>query len=41
MGLRYARGDCADTDFRHQFYGHGCVRIAVLEVEDQLRQVFD
>ena len=41
MGLRHAGRDGADADFRHQLDRDGRIGIGVLEVEDQLRQVFD
>src|SRR5207253_8058299 len=39
--FRNARRDRADADFGHQFYGHLAVRIDVLQVVDQLRQILD
>ena len=41
MGFRNARGDGAHADFGNQFDGNIRLRVAVFEVEDQLRQVFD
>jgi hypothetical protein len=41
LGLRHAGGDGADADFRHQLHRDRGARIGVLQVVDQLRQVFD
>src|ERR1700686_3374022 len=39
--LRHAGGDGADADFGDELYGDVAVGVDVLQVEDQLRQVFD
>ena len=39
--LRNAGGNCADADFGDELHRHVTGRVNVLEVEDQLRQVFD
>jgi hypothetical protein len=36
-----AGGDRADADFRDELHRDGACRIDVLEVEDELREVFD
>ena len=41
MRLGHAGRDGADADFRHQLYRHRRIGIGILEVEDQLREVFD
>ena len=41
MSLGDARGDRADADFRDQLDGDARLRIDVLQVVDQLRQIFD
>ena len=43
VGARFgdARRDGADADFGHQLYRHLAVRIDVLQVVDQLRQILD
>ena len=43
VGARFgdARRDGADADLGHQFYRHLAVRIDVLQVVDQLRQILD
>ena len=37
----HARGDRADAHFRHQLHGNARLRIDVLQIIDQLRQIFD
>jgi len=39
--LRYACRDRADADFGHQFHADASVMVAVLQIVDQLRKVFD
>ena len=41
MRLRHARSDRADADFGHQLHRDARLRIDVLQVVDQLRQIFD
>ncbi len=41
MRLRNARGDRADASFGHQLHRNARLRIDVLQVVDQLRQIFD
>ncbi len=41
VGLGHAGSDGADTRLRHQFDRHQRLRVDLLEVEDQLRQVLD
>ena len=39
--LGHARGHRADSDFRHQLHRDAGVRIHILQVVDQLREIFD
>src|SRR5690606_26916022 len=39
--LGYAGGNCADANFGHELHRDLAVRIDVLQVEDELGQVFD
>ncbi len=39
--LRYAGGNRANSHFRHQLHGNPCLRIGVLQIVDELRQVLD
>ena len=41
MRLGDARGDGADADFGHQLHRNARLRIDVLQIVDQLRQIFD
>ncbi len=43
VGFRFSHtgGDCADTALCHEFHANLCLRIDVLEVEYQLREVLD
>ena len=41
LGLRHTRRNRADAGARHEFYADRRLRIDLLEVVDQLRQVFD
>ena len=41
MRFRHAGCDGADADFRNQFDGDARARIRVLQVIDQLREIFD
>ena len=41
MRLGNACGDGADADFRNQLYRDASLRIDVLEIVDELRQIFD
>ena len=39
--LGHAGGHCADADFGNQFHRNGRTRIAVFQIVNQLRQIFD
>jgi len=41
VGLGNARGDRAHTGLGHQLNGDQRVRVDLLEIEDQLRQILD
>ena len=41
LGLRHARGDRPDADFGHQLDADRRLRIRVLQIVDQLRQILD
>ena len=41
MPLRHTGGDGTDSDFRHQFDADARGAVGVLQVEDQLRQIFN
>ena len=41
LAFRHASGDGAHTGFRNQFHGNRCLGVAVLQVVDQLREVFN
>ena len=41
MGFRHARCNCPDSDFCYQLHCNAGLRIHILQIEDQLRQIFD
>ena len=41
MAFRHTRGNRPDADFRDQLHANARVMIGVLEIVNQLRQIFD
>ena len=39
--FRHARRHCADAGFADELHGNASARIDLLQIEDQLREVFD